>query len=81
MARQIERGIKVVGIGTTVVVRIDENVESYRIGDDGEGKPSEGIISSRSPLGKALLGRHIGENAEVLAPRGYRYSIKVLSMW
>jgi transcription elongation factor GreB len=39
------------------------------VGED-EIDPAQGRISLRSPLGKALLGRKVGDQVEVATPRG-----------
>ena len=75
------RNSGVVRVGMTVVMKTDEGIESFVIGDEWEAKPSEGVISSRSPLARALIGRRPGETVEVQAPRGHRSAVKILSMW
>lgn len=42
----------------------------YQIVDTEEANPSQGKISSASPLGKSLLGKKVGEEVKVEAPRG-----------
>lgn len=44
--------------------------ETYRIVGPKEADPREGKISYESPLGKALLGRRVGETVIVEAPDG-----------
>jgi transcription elongation factor GreA len=61
-------------------VRIGSRIRVQEMGvDDGEtfsmvgaaeANPLEGKISNESPLGKALLGKHIGDEVEVDAPNG-----------
>lgn len=75
------RNDAVVRVGMTVVMKTGEGIESFVIGDEWDAKPSEGVISPGSPLARALIGRRPGENVEVLAPRGHRYPVKILSMW
>lgn len=70
----------VVRIGTTVVVKTDEGMESFLIKGEGDARPLEAVISSSSPLGRALIGRRAGETIEVKAPRGRRYFVKILSI-
>jgi transcription elongation factor GreA len=46
-----------------------------------EADPSEGMISNESPVGRALIGREIGEIVEVIAPKGKtRYRILDISV-
>ena len=59
-----------VRIGSTVVVEIDGEEERYTIVGAIEAKPALGLISNESPVGKALLGRRIGQTARVSTPRG-----------
>ncbi|NLG28511.1 MAG: transcription elongation factor GreA [Chloroflexi bacterium] len=44
--------------------------ETYTIVGRTEADPSNGRISNESPLGKALLGRKIGDKVEVATPGG-----------
>lgn len=67
-----------VSIGTTVQVldvEFDEIVE-YTIVGSAEADPYELKISNESPVGKALLGKKIGDTVEVQIPDGItRYKI------
>ena len=44
--------------------------EMFSIVGAAEANPLEGKISNESPLGRALLGKHIGDEVEVEAPKG-----------
>ena len=60
-----------VGLGSRVTVAEDDNQqETYHIVGSAEADPAKGLISNESPLGQALLGRKVGEIAEVNAPAG-----------
>jgi transcription elongation factor GreA len=60
-----------VGLGTHVTVTEgDGSPETYHIVGSAEADPTLGMISNESPLGRALLGRKVGETAEVNAPDG-----------
>jgi transcription elongation factor GreA len=60
-----------VGIGSHVtVVEGDEQPETYHIVGSAEADPAKGLISNESPLGRALMGRKVGETTEVNAPAG-----------
>jgi transcription elongation factor GreA len=48
----------------------DEPPETYHIVGSAEADPAQGLISNESPLGRALLGRKVGDTAEVNAPAG-----------
>ena len=61
-----------VSIGTRVKVydeEFDEEVE-YSIVGSTEADPDANKISDESPVGKALIGRNIGDNVEVETPGG-----------
>jgi transcription elongation factor GreA len=59
-----------VRLGSTVVVEIEGDEERYTIVGALEAKPADGLISNDSPVGKALLGKEIGQTAVVASPRG-----------
>jgi transcription elongation factor GreA len=60
-----------VGLGSCVTVTEGSGPpETYHIVGSAEADPIEGLISNESPLGQALLGRKIGEQAVVNAPDG-----------
>jgi transcription elongation factor GreA len=66
-----------VEIGATVIVEHGDKEREYEITGTTENNPLEGKISNESPLGQALLGRKVGEVAEVDAPSGtIEYTIK-----
>jgi transcription elongation factor GreA len=60
----------VVMLGSTVVVDFEGDEETYRIVGAIEAKPARGLISNESPIGKALLGKRVGQQAQVAAPGG-----------
>ncbi|RKD20947.1 transcription elongation factor GreA [Caminicella sporogenes DSM 14501] len=63
---------EVVSIGSTVKVKdleFDEEIE-YTIVGSAEADPYELKISNESPVGKALLGKKVGEIVEVQVPDG-----------
>lgn len=59
-----------VELGSEVTLTVDGNQEVYRVVGEWEADPAEKKISHESPLGKALLGKKIGESIEVEAPAG-----------
>lgn len=67
---------ELVEIGCTVTLDNGKVKREYMIVGDYEANPSEGKISSRSPLGKSLIGKHMGEKITVHAPaRDVEYTI------
>ncbi len=59
-----------VDIGCTVTLKSDENVIKYSIVGSSEVDPAQGRISNESPLGKAFIGKKVGEVVEVATPAG-----------
>ncbi|NIV28406.1 MAG: transcription elongation factor GreA [Anaerolineae bacterium] len=60
-----------VGVGSHVtVVEGDGPPETYHLVGSAEADPTQGLISNESPLGRALMGRKVGDTAEVDAPDG-----------
>jgi len=63
---------EIISVGSKVVlkdVEFDEEV-TYQIVGSTEADPANGKISDESPVGKALLGRKLGETVTVEAPIG-----------
>lgn len=61
---------KKVDVGCKVTLHINGKKEVFTIVGEWEANPTEKKISHSSPLGKALLGKKVGEKAEVEAPAG-----------
>ena len=60
-----------VKLGTKVtVLSQDGEREYFSIVGSAEADPSQGKISNESPVGQALLGKRVGDKAEVRAPAG-----------
>ena len=64
-----------VGIGSyvTVVERGGDDDEMYQIVGSAEADPTRGRISNESPVGRALLGKRVGEEVQVKIPDGLRH--------
>lgn len=60
----------VLGSKVTVVEQGTNEKEVYHLVGSAEARPSEGKISSESPLGKALLGAKVRDKVTVKAPDG-----------
>lgn len=60
----------IVGLGSTATVDFDGDEEKYTIVGAIEAKPANGLISNESPLGKALLGMRVGQDAHFMTPAG-----------
>jgi len=59
-----------VDLGSQVVVKIGEKQETFTVVGEWEADPTEKKISHESPLGKALIGKAVGDELEVEAPAG-----------
>ena len=69
-----------VRVGSTVKVQEDgSKPEQYTIVGAAEANPAKGLISNESPLGKALLGRKVGDEIKANAPAGV-LSFKVIKI-
>lgn len=71
-----------VGINNTVTVEFvdDGLVETYKIVTTVRGNSLEGLISNESPMGKALLGKKVGEIAHVKINEHVGYDVRVLKL-
>lgn len=65
-----KNGSDVVILGSTVKLNVKDKHEVYTVVGEWEADPKEKKISHESPLGKALMGKKVGEKAEVEAPAG-----------
>ena len=59
-----------IDIGCKVTLHIKGKKEVYTVVGEWEADPAQKKISHESPLGKALLGKKVGDHAEVEAPAG-----------
>ncbi|MEY4731559.1 MAG: hypothetical protein RL681_505 [Candidatus Parcubacteria bacterium] len=59
-----------VRVGSRVTVKRDGNESIYAIVGSSEANPQEGKISNESPIGKAFLGKKVGDSVEVTTPAG-----------
>lgn len=70
---------KHVDLGAKVTVANNGERHIFHIVGEWEADPQEQKISHESPLGRALLGKKVGDNVEVEAPAG-RVVYKILSI-
>ncbi len=60
-----------VKLGSHVTVKNQDNQkEEYIIVGSAEASPKDGKISNESPIGVALMGKKVGQTAQVKAPAG-----------
>jgi transcription elongation factor GreA len=63
-----------VGLGSTVVVldsKRDEEITYFLVTSE-EAEPASGKISTTSPIGRALLGKEVGDAVKVQSPGGVK---------
>lgn len=65
-----------VHLGATVEVEVDGRLDEFMLVGSLEANPSVGKISDQSPVGKALLGRKVGETVLISSPIKVNYKIK-----
>jgi transcription elongation factor GreA len=65
-----------VDLGATVLVDVDGQKDEFTLVGSLEANPSIGKISNESPVGKALMGRGIGDEVVVSSPVKTIYKIK-----
>ncbi|HLF78265.1 MAG TPA: transcription elongation factor GreA [Dehalococcoidia bacterium] len=70
-----------VQLGSKVSVNSSEGKSTeYTIVGAAEARPTEGMISNESPVGRALLGKRVGDEVQVSVPRGVvRFTITSIS--
>jgi transcription elongation factor GreA len=69
-----------VQVGSTVTIKESgSGTEKYTIVGAAEANPREGKISNESPIGKAILNHHAGEELNVEAPGG-TFKVKIIKV-
>lgn len=75
----------VVSIGLSVKILAEgddpEDAEIYMLTGSTEADVDNGRISDESPMGKALIGKHVGDMAEVQLPNGNTMNVEVLEIF
>ena len=67
-------------VGSIVVIKEGRyKPEEYQIVGAAEADPVVGKVSHASPLGKALLGKKVGDKVEIKAPSG-SFTVKVIEI-
>ncbi len=54
--------------------------EQYQLVGPAEADPKAGRVSHESAIGKALLGRKVGEEVEVVTATGFSYKVKITAI-
>ena len=58
------------GFGHSVKVTVNGQQVMFQVVGEWEANPTQKKISHSSPLGQALMGKHVGDQVEVVAPAG-----------
>jgi len=66
-------GDKVIFGATVTLIDEDDKPVRYQIVGQAEADAKAGMISYSSPLGRALIGRQVGEEVEVTVPSGDKF--------
>jgi len=69
-----------VNLGSTVVVDFGGDEETYTIVGAIEAKPKDGLISNESPLGRALLGKRVGQEVRFATPNGGQEKVRIVGI-
>ncbi len=69
----------VVDLGSYVTVEVNGAKEELQIVGEFEADPMNKKLSSTSPIGRALLNKHVGDNVEVEVPDG-KMNYKILEI-
>jgi len=62
------RGDSKVQLGSTVKLKNDGKTKQFQVVGTVEADPLNGKISDESPIGRALLGKKVGESVEIKTP-------------
>jgi transcription elongation factor GreA len=57
----------------------DGEVETYYLVGSHEADPRHGLVSNESPIGRALIGKRVGDEVTVVAPAG-SFNLKILEI-
>jgi transcription elongation factor GreA len=69
-----------IGLGSKVALKTGNKTVTYTIVGPVEANPLEGKISNESPIGLALFGRKVGDDAQITTPKGsVTYKISEIS--
>ena len=70
-----------VGLNNTVTVEFDDgSTEKYKIVTTVRADSLNGLITNESPLGKALLHKHVGDVCHVKASDTVEYDVKIIAL-
>ena len=58
---------------------VDGEEETYYLVGSHEADPRRGLVSNESPIGRALIGKRVGDEVTVVAPAG-AFNLKILDI-
>lgn len=64
----------------TVYLEDEDDTETYQVVTTMRQDALHGLISKESPVGKALLGRKVGETVHIQVNETFGYDVKILSI-
>lgn len=67
---KIGKNSSIIGLGSKINVEFNGNTKEFTIVSINEADPLAGLISNESPLGRAFIGKSVGDEIEVVIPRG-----------
>ncbi|NCF75507.1 MAG: transcription elongation factor GreA [Xanthomonadaceae bacterium] len=65
-----QKNNEMVGVGSTVKIKNNNNEQEYTITGSNEADPISGKISNESPLGKEMMDKKVGDEFLVETPKG-----------
>jgi transcription elongation factor GreA len=75
-----EAGVVTTGVVVELRYENDEETERFLVGSIEEKGGDVAVISPASPLGKALLGRHVGEVVAYEGPSKQPFTVEIVSV-
>lgn len=71
-----------VGINKTVTIYVEEDdvEEEYKIVTTVREDSLHGLVSNESPMGKALMGKKVGDRVEIVVSKDYSYFAKIVKI-
>ncbi|MCB1272985.1 MAG: GreA/GreB family elongation factor, partial [Leucobacter sp.] len=70
----------IVEIGTVITAEIFGDEERFLLGNREIGDGGLDVYSAESPLGAAILGLKVGDEASYAAPNGKQIEVKILAV-
>jgi transcription elongation factor GreA len=75
-----EAGVVTTGVVVELRYEGDDETERFLVGSIEEKGEGVSVISPASPLGRALLGRNVGETVDYEAPNGRLFTVEIVTV-